>query len=73
MQQTDRADIDPLLSEKQVTRITGKGRTSIHMAMKAGDFPLPIKTGKRSVAWRPSDIKQWIDSRPVAARGACDA
>lgn len=69
MQQTEHADIDPLLSEKLVIRITGKGRTSIHMAIKAGDFPLPIKTGKRQIAWRTSSIKQWIDSRPLAPRG----
>ncbi len=70
MQQTEHTDIDPLLSEKLVIRLTGKGRTSIHMAMKAGEFPLPIKTGKRQIAWKSSSIKQWIESRPVAQRGS---
>ena len=73
MQLTEHTDIDPLLSEKLVMHITGKKRTSIHMAMKTGDFPLPIKTGKRQIAWKSSSIKQWIDSRPIAARGGCDA
>lgn len=73
MQQKEHADIDPLLSEKLVMQITGKKRTSIHMAMRTGDFPLPIKTGKRQIAWKSSSIKQWIESRPVAARGGCNA
>ena len=73
MQQTEHTVIDPLLTEEMVIRITCKGRTAIHMAMKAGDFPLPIKTGKRQIAWKTSSIKQWIESRPVAARGGCDA
>jgi prophage regulatory protein len=38
-------------------------KTSIYGWIKAGDFPPPVKLGKRAVAWRRSDVDAWIGSR----------
>ncbi len=38
-------------------------KTSIYGWMKAGDFPQPVKLGPRAVAWRRSDVDEWISSR----------
>jgi prophage regulatory protein len=35
--------------------------------MKRGDFPQPVKLGARLVAWRESDVAEWLDSRETRA------
>jgi predicted DNA-binding transcriptional regulator AlpA len=52
------------LSYKEVEEITGRSRQSIWRAIKAGDFPAPVVVGKRAVAFRESDILEWMASRP---------
>lgn len=47
----------------QVLEITGLGRSTIYVKIKAGEFPAPINLGPRSVAWRSTDVTGWIDSR----------
>jgi hypothetical protein len=40
-----------------------------------GRFPPPRKIGARAVAWNEADVREWIDSRPLAsvpARGSYD-
>jgi predicted DNA-binding transcriptional regulator AlpA len=36
--------------------------------MAKGEFPDPVQIGARAVAFRESDIAEWINSRP-SARG----
>lgn len=33
--------------------------------MRREEFPKPIKIGRRAVAWRESEIREWIDGREV--------
>lgn len=42
---------------------TGRGRTTIYDAVRAGSFPRPIPLGGRSVAWASFEIEQWIAQR----------
>lgn len=53
--------IDPLLSERQLVRITGMSRMTIRRRMEAGEFPKPLKLSPNRVAWRASDIAAWQD------------
>jgi prophage regulatory protein len=39
---------------------TGKGKTAIYDAVKAGTFPAPIKLGRRASGWLESEIDDWI-------------
>ena len=36
-------------------------------AMARGDFPRPLKIGKRAVAWPKSAIDEWIETRKAEA------
>jgi prophage regulatory protein len=54
-----------LLRLKKVCYKTGLSRSSLYVAMKRGEFPKSVSIGKRSVAWKSTDIDEWIESRPV--------
>lgn len=47
----------------EVSRTTGRSRSSIYLDVKEGRFPKPIKIGKRAIAWSSEDISQWIAER----------
>jgi len=53
---------DPLIKLPKVIEITGVSRSSIYAGIKNQSFPAPLKTGKRAVAWKSSQIQSWIDS-----------
>ncbi len=50
----------------EVMRVTGLSRSSIYRLARLGKFPAPLKLSERSIGWRSSDVKEWVDSRPVA-------
>ncbi|MDG1377750.1 MAG: AlpA family phage regulatory protein [Yoonia sp.] len=52
-----------ILRKPRVLALIGIGNTSLHAAIKRGDFPAPVKLGVRAVGWRRSDIENWLDSR----------
>lgn len=56
----------PLLRRPEVEAITHLSRASIYSKMKKGAFPLPVRLGSNSVAWRAEDIHRWISELPVA-------
>ncbi|MFJ1336812.1 helix-turn-helix transcriptional regulator [Pseudomonas caricapapayae] len=60
MAQTD--GIDRLLRLPDVLRITGMGRNTVYTRIKEGAFPKQVKIGPKSVAWRQSDITEWMAS-----------
>lgn len=59
----------------EVMSRTGKSRSSIYDAVDSGTFPKPVAIGVRSVAWRESEINEWIAScatrppSPASERG----
>lgn len=55
-----------LMRVQDVIEATGMSRSSIYAAMTAGDFPRPVRIGRRAVAWRHDDIETWIDALPRA-------
>lgn len=61
--------IDPLHRMASVSRIVGLGRSEIYRRIKAGTFPVGVKLGVRSRAWRESDLKRYIGSLPTARPG----
>jgi len=52
-----------ILRRPAVERITGLSRSTIYAMMAEGDFPKPIKLGKRAVGWREADLASWLESR----------
>jgi len=48
----------------EVEHVTGLKRSSIYRLIKEGRFPVQIKLGARSVAWKSEEIQERIDNRP---------
>lgn len=38
----------------------GISRATIYRLMHEGNFPRPIKLGRRAVGWRYEDIEEWL-------------
>lgn len=58
-----------LLRLREVTRRTGKSRSSVYREVAAGTFPAPVKLGERASAWPEHEITAWCQAR-IAARDA---
>jgi prophage regulatory protein len=56
-----------LLRRPEVEALTGLSRTSIYRMMEEGDFPRPVRVGKRAVAWREADLANWLDNLSTTA------
>ena len=59
-----------LARRPQVESLVQLSRSSIYAAVKAGTFPAPVRIGVRAVAWRISEIEQWLKARPLAGATA---
>ncbi|MFL9904782.1 helix-turn-helix transcriptional regulator [Paraburkholderia sp. RL17-337-BIB-A] len=46
-----------------VTRLTGLCKSSIYALIRDGEFPSPVRIGRRAVAWRQRDLEKWVGSR----------
>lgn len=61
---------DKLHRRPVVEEITGLSRSTIYAMMDEGDFPRPVRIGRRAVAWRDSDLNAWLTSRETASKEA---
>ena len=52
-----------LLSKAKVIEVTTLSHTTIWRMMKKGTFPKSVKASMGRVAWRKSDIDNWLDER----------
>ena len=55
--------LDNLISQKKVIEMTSLSATTIWREIKANRFPKNIKIGPHRVAWRESEVMDWIQSR----------
>ena len=55
-----------LLDRHDVERMVRMSRSTLYDAMAAGEFPKPIRVGKRSVRWFEDEIVEWMESRERA-------
>lgn len=63
----DSADAsDRLLRRKTVCAETGLPTSTLYDKIAKGEFPRPVKIGKRAVAWRERDVNGWKAQRPAA-------
>ena len=54
---------ETLLRLPEVRAACALSRTEMYRRLAAGEFPRPIALGRRAVAWRSSEIQDWIASR----------
>lgn len=59
--------MEKLMNREQVAEAVGLSIPSLYRLMGKGHFPRPLKIGLRSVRWRESDVREFLESRPVAA------
>jgi len=45
---------------------TGLKKSSVYAGVKNRTFPAPVRLSARAVAWRESDVDQWIAERTTA-------
>lgn len=57
---------DRLLRLPDLTARLGVSKSFIYARMREGIFPLPVKIGRRLVAWRAKDIDAWLEDAPRA-------
>ena len=56
-----------ILRRKSVEQLTGLSRSTLYAMMSDGDFPKPVRLGKRAVGWREADITQWLENLQPSA------
>ncbi len=54
--------MDSLLRLPEVEALVGLKKSKLYSLIQKGDFPRPIKIGKRTVRWRSSTIQIWINN-----------
>jgi predicted DNA-binding transcriptional regulator AlpA len=55
-------DLEPLLSELEVSKLTGRSTASVQNDRRTGAGPFYVKLG-RNVRYRPADVANWLDAR----------
>jgi prophage regulatory protein len=50
----------------KVCKFVGLSKSTIYQMIKREQFPVPVKTGARAVAWHSEQIKIWIKTRPLS-------
>lgn len=59
------SNLPALVSVREITEWLGLTRQSIDTLVRDGQFPAPIRIGKRRKAWTKADILAWLDRRRV--------
>lgn len=52
-----------LLTSDELLKQFRISRTTLFRWVKAGEFPEPIKIGRRSIRWRADEIDEFLKSR----------
>ena len=51
---------------RTVRQITSLSTSTLYAMMARGEFPRPLRLGKRAVGWREADLRDWLESREQA-------
>ena len=63
-------EVDRLIGVKEVSHLTTLSRTALWRLEKGGKFPDRVRVTERCVAWRLSDVLDWIETRQRVADDA---
>ncbi|MFP3616132.1 AlpA family phage regulatory protein, partial [Paraburkholderia sp. SIMBA_050] len=61
LQRAEHIVIDRIVREKELLAICGFSRSTLYEKRKRGEFPSPVKLGRKATGWKLSDVKAWID------------
>lgn len=62
-----------ILRMRELTRLIGLSKASIHRMVNAGKFPRGVSLGVKAVGWMRSDVERWIAERVSVRDNACAA
>ncbi|TKB53081.1 AlpA family phage regulatory protein [Ferrimonas aestuarii] len=61
-----------LMKLREVLGTTALSRSTLYRLILANRFPAPVElSGPRNVAWRSSEVSEWIESRQTAKWALC--
>jgi prophage regulatory protein len=60
--------LERMLRRPEVEKLTGMKCSTLYDNMAAGNFPKPVKIGRRAVAWPESVIRNWVAERMGGAK-----
>ena len=64
MTNTSSGGADRLIFKPELRRRVGLSYTSIWNLMRQGRFPRSVTVGDGRVAWRESEVNEWLDNLP---------
>lgn len=71
---TNQTQADRLIRFPDLRKMTGLSRSSIYRREVAGRFPQRVQLGGTAVAWRESEVTQWMaDPERYTREGRADA
>lgn len=66
MEKENRGELDRLITVDAVLSLLPISRSTLNRKVQSGDFPSPIRVGAGRLAFRESEVRDWISSRPAA-------
>lgn len=61
---------NPLICQRDLCRFIGVSRSTLFRWEKDGSFPRRLRIGQRRIAWRLTDVEDWLKSRRTPSEGA---
>lgn len=58
---------DALLRIQTVVQAVGLSEPTIYRKLAVGEFPMPVRLGKRCTRWKAADVRAWIQAQEVCA------
>ena len=55
-----------LIKKNEDMEMCGISSSTLYRLIKSGQFPNPVKTSERSVAWIENEVSEWIELRILA-------
>lgn len=63
------APAERLLRLPEVEGLVGLRKSKLYDLVKRGQFPAPVRLGPRSVRWKASAVRAWIDGLKTDTTG----
>ena len=54
--------VPTILRRTELEQRLGLSRSSIYKMMDEGEFPRPVRIGRRAVGWLAEDIENWFEA-----------
>jgi prophage regulatory protein len=55
--------IEKIYRLPDVMAATGLCRSAVYAQLKEGQFPEPVRIGRRAIGWKETDLVEWVNTR----------